>query len=242
MERLPSNELAKRERLIELYRSKERALPFLRVNFVMSADGAATLGERSGGLGGETDRMAMEVLRMMSDVVIVGAGTVRAEGYGGLGLSEEATIWRREHGLSPHPLLTIVSDDLDLTPDMSVFTSAEQPPMVVTHEAASRSCAQALEPVADVVRVGTSHVDIAGLRTLLTARGYTRLLCEGGPHLFGSLIEAGIVDELCLTLSPTLVGGQATRIAVTDAEVERSLRLAHALVDDDGFVLLRYGV
>ena len=75
----------------------------------------------------------------------------------------------------------------------------------------------------------------------LAGLGLTQILCEGGPHLFGALHEAGLVDELCLTLAPCLVGGDAGRIMRGAPERASGLRLIHALVAEEGFVLLRYG-
>jgi len=92
-----------REQLLEAYAIDDRATPRVRMNFVMSLDGAVTLEGRSGGLGDEHDRLAMQVLRTLADVVLIGAGTVRVEGYGGLQVGEADAAWRRAHGLPRSP-------------------------------------------------------------------------------------------------------------------------------------------
>ena len=222
------------------YALPDRETPRIRINFVSSVDGAATLDDRSGGLGGPTDRALMQVLRSLADVVLVGAGTVRAEGYGGMRLSEEDAAWRRAQGRAPQPRLAIVSRRLDLEPSDEVFTDAVVRPLVVTCAVAAPERRDALAAVADVVIAGDEEVDLSLMRDELARRGMPQILCEGGPHLFGTLLDAGVVDELCLTLAPRLVGGDAGRIVRGATEIDRGLALTGLLSDDDGFVFLRY--
>lgn len=222
------------------YALPDRETPRIRMNFVSSVDGAATLDDRSGGLGGPTDRALMQVLRSLADVVLVGAGTVRAEGYGGMRLSEEDAAWRRAQGRAPQPRLAIVSRRLDLEPSDEVFTDAAVRPLVVTCAVAAPERRDALAAVADVVIAGDEEVDLSLMRDELARRGMPQILCEGGPHLFGTLLDAGVVDELCLTLAPRLVGGDAGRIVRGATEIDRGLALTGLLSDDDGFVFLRY--
>jgi riboflavin biosynthesis pyrimidine reductase len=212
----------------------------VRINFVESADGATTLEGRSGPLGGETDRRVMQVLRSMADVVLVGAGTVRVEGYGGVSVSERDSSWRSDHGLAAQPALAIVSRGLRLDPDDPVFSAGARP-AVVTCESAPASRRSALQAVAEVIVCGDGpSVDLVSMLGAFAARGWTQILCEGGPHLFGALLDAGLVDEVCVTLAPRFTGGSAGRIVQGAAEVDRPFSLGHALTDDDGFVFLRY--
>lgn len=205
------------------YALQDRSTPRVRMNFVASADGAVTLDGRSGTLGGPADRALMQVLRDMTDVVLVGAGTVRAEGYAGV-----------------TPRLAIVSARLQLSPDDPALAEASVRPLVVTSAAAPEARRAALEEVADVLVCGRTHVDLALMVRELASRGMPQILCEGGPHLFGSLLDADVVDELCLTISPQLVGGTAGRIAQGAAETDRGFGLRSVLHDDEGFVFLRY--
>ena len=78
--------------------------PTVRVNFVSSIDGSATNEGRSGGLSGPADRRHFELLRRVTDVVLVGAGTVRDEGYGPMRVSDASARWREEHGMPRHPV------------------------------------------------------------------------------------------------------------------------------------------
>lgn len=229
-----------REELLAAYALPDRAHTRVRMNFVESADGAVTLGGRSGALGGETDRALMQVLRTMADVVLVGAGTVRAEGYGGIRVGGAGVAWRRDHGLADQPVLAIVSGGLRLEPTDDVFRKAVTPPVVVTTDAAARARGGLLAPVAEVLARGEGSVDEPAMLEEFARRGWSQVLCEGGPHLFGSLLKAGVVDEVCVTLAPRFVGGDAGRIVQGARESDRRFALAGVLTDDEGFAFLRY--
>lgn len=216
------------QQLAEHYALPDRSEPHLRVNFVTSLDGAAWHDGRSGPLNDEWDQQVFAHLRRLADVVMVGAGTIRVEGYGGLRLDEQAQRWRTEHGLPPHPPLAIVSHALDLDPASEAFTDAPVRPLIITHGGAPHDRLDALAEVADLVVHGEDAVDLAAARGELAERGLPQILCEGGPTLFGALIAADAVDELDLTLSPVLESGSAGRIA---HGLQRTLpmRLQHAL-------------
>jgi riboflavin biosynthesis pyrimidine reductase len=228
-----------RESLLAAYALPERSVPNVRMNFVASIDGSATLAGRSGGLGDASDRLAMQVLRTLADIVLVGAGTVRAEGYGGLAVGAADAAWRRSRGLDDQPRVGVVSSRLDLDPRHPFFAEAVRRPIVVTHAATPEARRLALAEVADVLVCGDDEVEVGEMLRALTAEGLPQVLCEGGPHLFGTLLEADVVDEVCLSLSPTLVGGAAGRITQGAREGERRMRLVHAMPAGD-LVLLRY--
>jgi riboflavin biosynthesis pyrimidine reductase len=225
--------------LFAAYALPDRAAPHLRVNFVSSLDGAATLGGRSGALGSPDDQRLMTVLRTLADVIVVGAGTVRAEGYGGLRLPAASVEWRRARGLSDQPPLAVVSRSLDLDPAHPFFSEAVVRPLVLTHEAAPPDRRAELAELAEVIDCGAASVEPTLLVRALAERGMPQQLCEGGPHLFAELLAADLVDELCLSLSPVLVAGGAGRITQGAAEAARRMRLVHALPAGD-MLLLRY--
>lgn len=227
-----------RAALLERYALPDRTTPRVRLNFVASLDGAATLDGVSGGLGTPADRAVFDTLRVLSDVILVGAGTVRAEGYAGALISAADAAWRVEQQLSAQPPLAIVSGRLDLDPEHPLFTEALTRPIVVTHAGSPAARRHALAAVADVLICGDQQVDPHQVVAALAARGLTQILCEGGPRLVGALIEADAVDELCLTLSPVLEGGAAGRIA-NGGTGARAMRLVHALPEGDT-LLLRY--
>ncbi|MFD1504535.1 pyrimidine reductase family protein [Georgenia yuyongxinii] len=227
------------EELVLRYAVPDRDVPHLRVNFIASLDGAATHEGLSGGLNNAADKQVFDTLRMLSDAVLLGAGTLRQEGYGAMTLEPAAVAWRTARRLPAHPTLAIVSARLDLDPESPVFTQAPSRPLVLTHAGAPPWRRRALAAVADIVVCGRDAVDPARAVAELTRRGLHQVLCEGGPHLLGTLIAADLVDELCLTLSPVLEGGRAGRISAGGAQATRAMRLAHVLTAGD-MLMLRY--
>lgn len=224
------------ERLADLYGRPGPA--HLRVNFVTGLDGAVELDGHSAGLSGEPDKRVFGVLRMLCDALVVGAGTLRQEQYNALRLDERRRAWRRAHGLAEYPTLVVVSRSLTLDPAQAAFTDAPVRPLVLTSERANAPAG--LTDVADLLRHGTDKVDLAGGLAALHARGLRHLLCEGGPHLFGALTAAGLVDELCLTVSPLLTGPGAGRITAGPSCPPLGMTLRHVLAADDGALILRH--
>ncbi|ROS54266.1 pyrimidine reductase family protein [Frigoribacterium sp. PhB24] len=220
--------------LVELHRPRDRQAPRVRANFVASVDGSATAAGRTRDLGGPADLLVFDLLRRLCDVVVVGAGTVRDEGYGPMRLADDAVAWRREAGLPDHPGFAIVSSGLDLDPTSAVFTEAPVRPLVLTHDSAPRATRARLDEVADVVSCGSDRVDPHLLVRALVERGSPQIHTEGGPTLLGDLVAADVVDELCLTVSPNLEGGAGPRIvAAREAMALRGLALDHVLLSDD---------
>ncbi|MGC4846058.1 pyrimidine reductase family protein [Micromonospora sp. DT15] len=212
--------------------------PRLRVNFVASLDGAVTVDGYSAGLSGEPDKRVFGLLRMVCDALVVAAGTLRHEKYRAVRLDERRRAWRLANGLAEYPTLVVVSNSLDLDPAQAAFADAPTRPVVLTH--ADADPPSGLTDVADVLRCGAERVDLAAGLAELHRRGLTQLLCEGGPHLFGALTAADLVDELCLTVSPLLAGPGPGRITAGDTAPPRHLPLRHVLASDDGVLMLRH--
>lgn len=210
----------------------------LRVNMVASADGAAWLAGRSGGLSSGGDRRIFGVLRGLADVILVGAGTVRTEGYGPARPRESWAGLRA--GRPPAPPIAVVSRTLDLDFGGPLFTECAPGArtIVITSAAAPADRRAAAAERADVLIAGEEMVDVAAAVRLLRERGLTRILCEGGPVLNAELAAAGLIDELALTISPMLTGGDAARI-LNGAATVTPLALVHVL-EEDGFLFCRY--
>lgn len=191
--------------------------PWVSFNFISSIDGAATVDGLSGKLGNPWDLRVFSLLRQTADVVLVGAATIRAEGYGGELLSAPAQQWRHDNWLPEHPPLAIVSGSLNLDPAQEAFTQAPVRPLILTLESAleatPRDRVAALAEVAELITVGKDALDPELVISELASRNYKRIHSEGGPTLLGTFAAAGKVDELNLTVSPLLVGGSAGRIA-----------------------------
>ena len=228
------------DELAALYSVADRSVLWMRANFVASIDGAATHNGLSAGLGSPADSRVFDLLRRLADVIVVGAGTVRAEGYGPMRLDDAQVAWRVQHGLAPHPVFAIVSSSLELDPASTVFTNAPSTPLVFTGSRAPGDRRVALAEVAEVIDCGEFRVDTRLMRRALAERGLMQLHSEGGPQLLGTMIEEGTIDELCLTLSARLDGGTASRITDGGGAVPTDMRLAHALAAADGTLLLRY--
>ncbi|SEG09367.1 Pyrimidine reductase, riboflavin biosynthesis [Thermomonospora echinospora] len=214
---------------------------WLRANMIASLDGAAWFGDRTERLGSPGDRRLFLALRGMADAVIVGAETVRVEGYGPVKRSGED--WQALRGERPAtPPLAIVSRRLDLDLDAPVFTQAPAyaRTILLTTETAPADRRTAAEQVAEVIVAGRDGIDFPRAVEELAARGHRRLLCEGGPKILARAAADGVLDELCLTLSPMLVAGDAARILNGPQLPEPArLRLAGLYTEDD-FLFLRY--
>jgi len=227
------------DELAECYALNDRSMQSVRVNFVASIDGAATDHGLSGGLSGHADKRVFDLLRRDSDVILVGAGTVRAEGYGAMRLDPASVELRRASGLADQPVFAIVSGTLALDPESAVFTDAPVRAIVVTIGTSSHVKKEALSRVADVLVCGEERLDVTVMLDAFAKRGLRRVLCEGGPTLFGALLDADRVDELCLTISPLLEAGNAHRIVAGAPEKARRMTLHHALVAQST-LMLRY--
>jgi len=213
--------------------------PWLRMNFISSIDGAATRDGLSGGLGDDADRRVFDLLRRPAHAVLVAAGTVRAEGYEAMRLDPASVAWRTERQLPPHPVFAIVTRSLDLDARSPLFADAPVRPIVYTVASAPEERRTVLDRVADVMTLGDDTVDLASVVSDLAARGHRHVHSEGGPNLFGTALAQGVVDELCLTLAPTLDGGTARRIAASTEASPTPMRLVSALRAGDE-LLLRY--
>jgi riboflavin biosynthesis pyrimidine reductase len=170
--------------------------PWLRANMVATVDGSTTDPEGvSGGISGEIDKTVFRLLRQLSDVILVGATTVRVEGY-----------------RSADKPIAVVSRSLELDFSSSLFAEADSPTVLITCAAAPGPRLDRAREVGDVVVCGDLEVDLALAVQALVQRGHQRLLTEGGPTLLAGLVEADVLDELDLTISPMLVAGHARRL------------------------------
>lgn len=230
------------DRIRELYAyPADPPTPWIRMNFVASIDGAVSIDGTSGGLGTPADHRVFTILRELADVILVGASTVRAENYGGAALDDPGRRRRVARGQSPVPRLAVVTASARLDPTSRLLTDTAVAPLVFTGRAAEPARIAALADAgADVWTLGADSVPTSTILTTLADLGLTRVLCEGGPTLFGQLLTDDAVDELCLTTSPVIVGGRAGRIVFSPKMIPRPMRCAHTLLDVDGTVLTRW--
>ena len=196
--------------------------PTVIANFVTSVDGIAAMGSSEPSAGGaeisgfsESDRLMMALLRSLADVVIVGAGTVRVARKHewtprrvAPALAESLDAWRSDLKLAPQPTTVVVTARGDVDPTQPGLSAPDVPVIVVTTRAgAARLATLPLPPNMRVEIAGEGpQVPAEALLAIVSATGARLALCEGGPHLFGELLRARLIDELFLTIAPQVIG------------------------------------
>lgn len=194
--------------------------PTVLVNMVVSVDGRARLGGRSAGLSPPADRQLFHALRGRADAVLAGTGTLRAEGYGRLVRDPTRRAVRAARGLAPDPLAVVLSRS-GAVPDVPMLRDPDQP---------------------RVVLIGEDAQPLRALRRLRAEHGVRTLLCEGGPTLNRGLLEAGVIDELLVALSPMLTGGEAFALLAGDELPEPARLEVDRILEADSALFLRYRV
>lgn len=211
---------------------------WLRANMVTSTDGAAEAGGRSGGLSSAGDKRVFGLLRVLADVILVGAGTARTEEYKPARPRPDLAALRA--GRPATAAIALVSRALDLDLGRPLF--ADAPPdartIVITCAASPAQARAEVARAADVIVAGEAQVDLGAALEVLATRGLGRVLCEGGPRLLGQVAADGLLDELSLSISPVLAGPGAGRIIAGDAFAARPMTLAQVLTED-GFLFCR---
>lgn len=211
--------------LAELYAYPQSDEPWFRSSFVSTIDGAATGADGvSASIGGTADERVFAMMRSLCDVILVGASTASIEKYGPVKRDEINTRLRASQNLADVPKIAVVTRSLDIPP---ALLRGRQ--IVITVESASPDKRQQLGSDVDLIVAGQEEVDWSLVRKQLQARRLRRVLCEGGPSLHGRLLDADVIDEICLTIAPELHAGTAPRIAQSRNAVPRKMLLAHLL-------------
>ncbi len=215
----------------------------VRVNMIFSADGAAAFGGRAGPLSCPADQQLLRMLRGFADVVLVGAGTARAENYGPVQLTDAQRARRHREGRTSPPPIAVISRTGEVP--AALFSDPDQPPILLTCARGAARRGEDRDHRRDrwrrVLVAGEDAVDAARAVALLQAEGMHRILCEGGPTLLDALVDTDLVVEICVTVAPKLASSQPVghRVRPSLLAAPRSMRLEHALVLDD-YLFLRY--
>ena len=228
--------------LSTVYAYPGHARRWVRANMVSSADGVAQADGASRGLSGAADLKVLRTLRGLADVVLVGAATVRTEGYLRPTIArEEFAAARAAAGQPPAAAIAVVSASLQVDFSTPLYTEAVTPTVTVTVADAPPERLERAREAGEVLIAGESgRVDLARAVDLLTESGRGRLLCEGGPKLLAAVAAAGRLDELCLSVSPQLRAGEGLRI-LDGPELPEPIRLSlHTLLTEDSFLFARY--
>ncbi|GAA2103938.1 pyrimidine reductase family protein [Microlunatus panaciterrae] len=217
---------------------------WLRTNFVATLDGSAQgPDERSGTINTPSDQHVFALQRAHADAVIAGAGTVRKERYRAVDLAPWQQEVRRSEDLSPVPTLVVVTRSLDLSLEMATAPSGSGGRVMImtTTDHRPEDLRRFEQAGFDLLQVGSGSVDLAAGVDLLVASGYRRLLCEGGATLHHALLAADLLDEMCLTLAPTVIGGPGQRTVVGPLLNDpRAFALEFAMLADDGALFTSY--
>lgn len=212
---------------------------FVRFNMVTSLDGVGVLDGASAGLGTPADRRLFPLLRAVGDAIVVGSGTVRAEGYEGELLPPELRAWRTQHGLAERPVTVILSARASLSPEAPVFSSSPGPLLLLVGADAPAERVAALRAVAEVQALASLEPD--AVSATLLARGLRHLHHEGGPRVLRDYLAADAVDSLCLTLSPLLAPGRpAAGIDSSGDAAAPAWMSLHRLYEQDSTLLADY--
>ena len=205
---------------------------------ISTGDGRATLAGHTERISSDTDRVLFHSLRSQVDAVMVGIGTIAIEGYGPLARRPAVRERRRELGLPETPLCVTASRSLELPVDAPLFQDPESHVIVLTNsdrEPPPCKCRLTVE------RIPGSELDLTvGATILRTRHGVRAVLMEGGPTLLAAMLDAGLVDELFLSISPLLVGGDEPSLLEGSAlEQPLGLRLI-SLLEEESYLYLRY--
>jgi riboflavin biosynthesis pyrimidine reductase len=212
---------------------------WVRAMMAMSLDGSAVGPDgRSRSISAGPDRILLSDLRSMSDVVLVGASTIRVERYRPMIAVPACASARSALGLAPAPVVTIVSASLDLPWQEAMFHESTIRPIVVTVESADRDRLLVAERHAQVIRLPGENIDLGIMLMRLREVGLTRIVCEGGPRLLAQLVAEDLIDEADITLSPVFTGGGQWSSGTPFALPSR-FRLAHVINDED-FLFMKY--
>jgi riboflavin biosynthesis pyrimidine reductase len=214
--------------------------PYVVANMISSADGRATLGGRTAGISSDTDRVLFHALRAQVDAVMVGTGTIAIERYGPLARRPEVRERRAALGLPETPLCVTASRSMELPVDTPLFQDPASHVIVLTNsEREPPPCRCRLT----VERLPGAELDLVAGAALLRERyGVRAMLLEGGPTMLASMLDSGLVDELFLSVSPLLVGGDEPSLLEGTA-LARPLPLGLvSLLEQESFLYLRYRV
>lgn len=222
--------------LTAVYRNDRRrhddGRPWVMLNMIVSVDGAIAIDGLSGALGGPADHAVFSTLRGLADVVLVAAGTARAEQYRPARPDDATRAARRARGQSDAAAIAVVTRSLDLDLDSELFVDGVGTTVVTTADADPDTLRSVAER-ATVVTAGDGDVDLTEAVAALGEHHGPLVLAEGGPRLNGALMAADVVDELCITVSAMVVGGDGGRMTAGGHHDPRRYSLDRAVAYDD---------
>ncbi|WP_151548696.1 MULTISPECIES: pyrimidine reductase family protein [Corynebacterium] len=210
--------------------------PEIRAVCVSSLNGSATLEGTSGSLGNANDTRVLSTLRAWADVVLVGAGTVRAENYGGVQLNPQQRQHRRALGQAEAPPLAVLTGSAEMDTTSRFFRDSTTGPIVITGADNAERAAEFAAAGAELVLLEELSIDHA--ITALRERGYHRISIEGGPSVYGHVLAQGLIDYLHLSLAPVITPMDQPLFSYPAAPTQLQLDAVHH--DEEGYLFTRY--
>ena len=219
----PSSNLDVAARIAGDERSAPADRVWISLVMISSLDGAISVDGLSGGLGGPSDKERFTAARGSADVIMVGATTARHEDY------RPASV-----------PIAVITGSLSVDPSMRLFSDPERQPLLCTTSQAATDRGAMFDGVAEVIDFGDS-LEPAAVAGYLRRRGFAHAVLEGGPTLNGAFLDADIVDEILLSISPVAVGGPSPRLLKTAAALDPPLQFDtdRVLLGDD-LLFVRY--
>jgi riboflavin biosynthesis pyrimidine reductase len=213
---------------------------WVRAMMVATLDGATAGADGlSRSISSASDRTVFDAVRRMADVVLIGAGTFRAERYRPLLAKAADAEARAAAGLAAAPVVAIVSGSLDLPWEEPIFAESTVRPIVVTTASCDPARRQEAEGHADLMVLPGNRIEAGALLSGLSERGLHRVVCEGGARLLATIAVQGGLDEVDLSISPVMVGGG--QIATGAASpVPHGYSLTQLIRASDDFLFTRY--
>ena len=218
--------------------------PWILLNMVNSVDGFISFEGRAGGLSGPADKNVYQIIRGLADIILVGAGTVRAENYQAPKTPEGNLAELREsRGQEKRPRIAVLSGELNLDPDMGLFAErhpADKPPLIYTKRESLKKNASQFTSSAEIVDFPEEELNVSRVLEDLLNKDAKIVVCEGGPNLNAHLLAAGVIDEFCLSVSPRAVGGEDPAVFLNQpVDSPTELSLDRILLEEE-FLFCRY--
>lgn len=186
-----------------------RPRPYIVMNFAMSADGKISTSDRSRiRFSSKHDWDLLDQIRAESDAVLIGANTIRSEDPPFQIRSKKRRAWRVAAGKTTHPISIVLTKSLNLPLNGNYLTMTEADRIIATTRKAPSEKVSLMTNYAEIIQTGDDGVDLVDLCEILHSKGIRRLLVEGGGEVNMAFFQAGLIDEVYMTLCPVIIGGR----------------------------------
>ncbi len=210
------------------------------LNMIASSNGLATLDGLSGKLGGDEDRELFRTLRGIADFILVGLKTVSEERYNPPKIDNTMATFRKNSGKDKLPRVAVVTNSLEIDPEIPLFASELYSPILVTSKSSPSEKRESLAKRYEVVLSGEDRVDFKKAINALTEGKRGIVLVEGGPSINRQLVTADLFDELCITVSPLHSNDTNGELVTTDKSYPHGHMEEARKIEVNDFTFYRY--